>query len=268
MSADLELRRHGDAALATLIYLPGLHGDWTLISSFRQAAEGRVHYVELTYPRTTTQSLAEVAQAVLTELATQGITHGWLLAESFGSQVAWAILQEIQTPNVKQPTRFTPDGLILAGGFVRHPVISGVRMARVVCANTPPWSLRLFLWAYSKYARLRHRRAPETLRDIAEFAVRRQITGDREAMAHRLSLIAAADFRDLARNVLLPVFSLTGFWDPIVVWWPVRSWLRRECPGWRGDRMLFRADHTVLATQPEASVKQVLEWMGSSHEPI
>ena len=87
--------------------------------------------------------------------------------------------------------------------------------------------------------------------------------GDREAMAHRLNLIRHADFRELARAAHLPVFSLAGFWDPIVPWWPVRRWLHRECPGWSEYRMLYRADHTVLATQPEASVKQVLEWMGT-----
>ncbi len=258
----MELRRHGDATLPALIYLPGLHGDWTLISSFRQAVEGRVHFVELAYPRAVTPSLADLARAILTGLQAQGITTGWLLAESFGSQVAWAMLQEIQSPGLHGAVQFTPAGLILAGGFVRHPVIPGVRLAKVFCAETPPWFLRLFLWVYPKYARFRHRRAPETLRDIAEFVVRRQTPGDREAMAHRLNLIAAADFRALARTTRVPVYSLTGFWDPIVFWWPVRAWLRHECPALRGDRLLFWADHTVLATQPDASAQQVLAWMG------
>lgn len=256
------LRTHGEPTLPTLIYLPGLHGDWTLISSFRAAIAGRVRFVEFAYSRNATLSLDDYAHEILAALAAQGVTHGWLMAESFGSQVGWAILQALQNPPAEVSPQFTVDGLILAGGFVRHPVIVGVKLARFVSANTPPWLLRLFLWAYTHYAHFRHRRAPETLQDIGEFAVRRQTPGDREAMAHRLDLIAAADFREVARATLLPVFSLIGFWDPIVPWWPVRTWLRRECSGWRGDRMLYRADHTVLATQPEASVRQVLEWMG------
>ncbi len=261
MSDRLELRVHGAAALPTLIYLPGLHGDWTLISSFRAAIKGRVRLVEFVYPRTTAWSLDDYAQEIVDALAAQGITRGWLLAESFGSQVAWAILQMAQKSTAKAPQQFNAEGMILAGGFVRHPIIVGVKLARGVCARMPPWVLGLFLWAYPRYARFRHREAPETLRDIDEFVARRRVPGDREAMAHRLTLIGNAEFRELARATRLPVFSLTGFWDPIVPWWPVRRWLRRECPGWRGDRMLYRADHTVLATQPEASVKQVLEWM-------
>ncbi|HTH46669.1 MAG TPA: alpha/beta hydrolase [Candidatus Limnocylindria bacterium] len=262
MSDRLELRVLGAAALPTLIYLPGLHGDWTLMGSFRKAIEGRVRLVEFAYPRTTAWSLDDYAQQIVTALAAQGITRGWLLAESFGSQVAWAILQAAQNATSKVPQGFTAEGMILAGGFVRHPVIGGVKLARGVCAWIPPWLLGIFLWAYPKYARFRHRQAPETLRDIDEFVRRRRVPGDREAMAHRLNLIGNAEFRELARATRLPVFSLTGFWDPIVLWWPVQTWLRRECPGWCGDRMLYRADHTVLATQPEESVKQVLEWMG------
>jgi pimeloyl-ACP methyl ester carboxylesterase len=251
MSEVLQLRAHGREDLPTLVYLPGLHGDWTLIGSFRRAMEGKVRFVEVTYPRTTAWSLDDYAHEVRSALKGQGIARGWLLGESFGSQVAWATLAQ----------GFEADGLILAGGFVRHPFIWGVDRARAVCSDAPPWILRILLWAYPRYARFRHRRAPETLADIAEFVRRRQELGDREAMAHRLGLIAEADFRRTANSTKLPVLFLTGFWDPIVPWWPVRSWLRRGCPGWRGDRVLFRADHTVLATQPDASAKQMLEWM-------
>ena len=31
MPEKLEIRIHGDASRPTLVYLPGLHGDWTLI---------------------------------------------------------------------------------------------------------------------------------------------------------------------------------------------------------------------------------------------
>jgi pimeloyl-ACP methyl ester carboxylesterase len=255
MTERMELRVHGPANLPTLIYLPGLHGDWTLVGSFRRAVEGRVRFVEFAYPRTAAWSLHDYAREVYDALQAEDITHGWLLAESFGSQVAWAMGR-------LDPSSFATAGLILAGGFVRHPFIGGVKLARRFCAGAPPWMLRALLWAYPKYARFRHRRAPETLADIAEFVRRRQEPGDREAMAHRLNLVATADFREVARSVRVPVFFLSGFWDPIVPWWPVRSWLPRECPGWRGDKVLFRADHTVLATQPQASARQVLAWMG------
>jgi hypothetical protein len=39
------VRVHGSPALPTLIYLPGIHGDWTLASSFRAGMSGKVCFV-------------------------------------------------------------------------------------------------------------------------------------------------------------------------------------------------------------------------------
>jgi hypothetical protein len=52
MSEQLQMRIYGDVSLPALVYLPGLHGDWTLIPSFRNALEMKVRFVEMTYPRT------------------------------------------------------------------------------------------------------------------------------------------------------------------------------------------------------------------------
>src|SRR3989454_8807092 len=93
MTEDLKMRVHGDALLPTLVYLPGMHGDWTLVSSFRAAIAGRVRFVEFAYPRTVTWSLDDYAAAIEEALLANGIERGWLLGESFGSQPAWAIIQ-------------------------------------------------------------------------------------------------------------------------------------------------------------------------------
>jgi hypothetical protein len=87
----LQIRVHGSPNQPVLIYLPGLHGDWTLVGSFRAALAGRVRFIEFTYPRTTSWSLADYGAQVEAALIQQGITCGWLLGESFGSQVAWAV---------------------------------------------------------------------------------------------------------------------------------------------------------------------------------
>ena len=145
----LELRVHGESSLPTLIYLPGLHGDWTLIGSFRRALGGRVRFVEATYPRTLTWSLADYAAAVEAELLANDIQRGWLLGESFSSQVAWAMVGKTGAAE----TRFNSEGLILANGFVRHPVIWGVGLAKSVCTDVSLTSLTRFLYLYAKYAR-------------------------------------------------------------------------------------------------------------------
>ena len=120
MVEKVELRIHGESSRPTLIYLPGLHGDWTLVGSFRRAMGGEVRFVEVTYPRTVTWSLEDYAAGVEAGLAAAGITGGWLLGESFGSQVAWALVAR---------GRLTIRGLVLAGGFVRHPARWAVHLA-------------------------------------------------------------------------------------------------------------------------------------------
>src|SRR5436190_14992099 len=109
MAEELQIRVHGDTSLPTLIYFPGLHGDWTLIGPFRQALGGRARFVEITYPRTLTWSLDEYAFAIEDTLARQGIERVWLLAESFGSQIVWPLLAR---------RKMQIEGVILAGGFV------------------------------------------------------------------------------------------------------------------------------------------------------
>ncbi|HTV76376.1 MAG TPA: hypothetical protein VMD57_05190, partial [Candidatus Baltobacteraceae bacterium] len=164
MESDIQLRVYGDASLPTLIYLPGLHGDWTIIGSFRKAVEGKVRFVELTYPRTLVWSLDDYAAVIETALAQNGITGGWLLGESFGSQVLWALVQR---------GKFPAHGVILAGGFARHPMRWLVRLAER-CAGKIPLRLAIMLiFGYAKFARFRYRSSPETLNDIDEFIKRR-----------------------------------------------------------------------------------------------
>jgi len=60
----LRIRIHGDVGKPTLIYLPGLHGDWTLVTRFRLAIQDRYRFVEFTYPRTLEWSLEDYAEAI------------------------------------------------------------------------------------------------------------------------------------------------------------------------------------------------------------
>ncbi|MBI3849030.1 MAG: alpha/beta hydrolase [Verrucomicrobia bacterium] len=259
---QLQLRIHGDASLPTLVYLPGTHGDWTLVTSFRLAMAKRVRFVEFTYPRTVTWSLDDYAAAVEAELLANGIQRGWLLGESFSSIVAWAMIGR----NSGGENRFQIKGLILTNGFVRHPLPWGARLAKRFCAGVSLTWLTRFLYLYAKYARFRHRHAPETMASIKEFIARRTDL-DRCAAAHRLGLIAENDLRDVARRTHLPVYYLAGMVDPIVPWYHARWWLRRNCPGYRGGKTVWRADHNVLGTAPKTSANQVVSWLNETREP-
>ncbi len=275
MPEELQLRIHGDASLPALVYLPGLHGDWTLVTSFRLALAGRVRFVEFTYPRTLTWSLEDYANAIEAALLEQGITQGWLLGESFGSQIVWPLLgrarNEVRgvsvdvSPSLFAPrtSHFTPDGVILAGGFVKHPFKFGVRAAGQFSHGVSLTWLTRLLFFYAKYARFRHRQAPETLASIQEFVARRTEL-DKQTAVHRLHLIAANDPREIARQVRLPVCQLSGLFDPVVPWPFVRPWLKRNCPGYHASNIIWKADHNVLGTAPKAAAEQVRQWMNSA----
>ena len=251
MTESLELRIHGDAALPTLIYLPGLHGDWTLVGSFRRAVSGRVRFVEMTYPRTLAWSLDDYGREIETALAERGISRGWLLGESFGSQVLWSLVGRC---------RFQADALVLAGGFIRHPMQWGVRVAERVCGGIPLGLVTRLLFGYAKVARFRYRHSPETRANIHEFIARRT-EADRAAAVHRLRLIAQSDPRPVARNAQMPVYALSGLIDPIVPWFCVRPWLRKNCPRLQEYTVIMSADHNVLGTGTQAAAAQVLRWM-------
>lgn len=256
---ELEVRLHGDRSRAVLVYLPGLHGDWTLVHSFRAALGGRVCFVELTYPRTLEWSLDQYAEAIDAALGSRGIRRGWLLGESFGSQLVWPLIARRARLGRQA---FEPAGVILAGGFVRHPIPWGVRGAARFLSMAPWNSIQRGVRLYRWYARFRHRRAPETLAGIDEFVARRT-QADLQAAVHRLWLIALADPRPTARSAAVPIWYLAGLVDPLVPWPWVRNWLRRESPAYRGGKTFWCADHNVLATAPAAAARQVLVWMAA-----
>ena len=262
MSEEIDIRVFGDAALPTLIYLPGLHGDWTLIPAFRAALMGQVRFVEITYPRTTTWTMTEYGRAIHSALVDSGITSGWLLAESFGSQPAWELtsLTEQAAKSAGLTDSFRVEGLILAAGFVKHPWTHGPGILRRVGRHLPTSVYRMMISVHSAYLRVHHRRLPEAVVAAREFAARRTAL-DREAMRHRLALLDGYDPRTVARATNVPVYYLAGAIDPPVPWPLVRRWLRQNCPGYRGGKTVWLANHNVLATAPATCARYVLAWM-------
>ena len=253
----LQIRIHGDAGQPTLIYLPGLHGDWTLVGGLRRALRGRVRFVEITYPRTLTWSLEDYAAETEARLAGNGISRGWLLGESFSSLVVWTLVAR---------SNFDVQGIILAGGFARHPMQWGVRLAERICGGFSLALLARIMFAYAKLARFRYRHSPETLADIGEFVARRT-EPDRQAAKHRLRLVAQCDPRAIVEGIQVPVYALSGLLDPIVPWFLVRPWFRRRCPALRDYKIIGQADHNVLGTGPEASASHILQWMKDAAQP-
>jgi len=252
----LELRIYGEPsrarALPTLVYLPGMHGDWTLIGGFRSAVLGKVRFVEMAYPRTLTWSLDDYAAAIEEALLAQGITRGWLLGESFGSQPLWKLVAR---------GKFQAQGVILAGGFVRYPGQWVMQLLEKIFGGMPMgFFVRAVFW-YAKFARYRYRKTPETVAGIDEFLARRRTEADRDAARHRVHLVAQNDPRATVMALQVPCYALSGFLDGLVAWPRVRRWLRKNCPTFREFVVVRGADHAVLNTGVRESAKRVLEWV-------
>jgi pimeloyl-ACP methyl ester carboxylesterase len=257
---DVQFRVHGDAHLPTLIHLPGLHGDWTLLGPFRAALGGRARFVESTYPRRLDWSLEDYAGAIEAALLEHGINSGWILGESFSSLVAWQFLARQQAPD--RAAAFKVTGLFLVGGFIRHPWPWAVRFAHSTSRIVSLKLLRFLCQLYGRAARRRYGDCPEVVAELDEFVERRAIEPDRRVITQRYTLIAHSDPRPIARHTTLPVLQLTGAWDPIVPWWQVRPWLRRHCPGHRASRVIWSGGHNVLLSAPRKSADQIMDWVG------
>jgi len=246
---DISIRIHPGAG-PTVIYLPGIHGDWGLIGAFRRALGDRVRFVEFAYSKNevTLEELAAQVHGLLTE---NGVTSGWLLGQSFGSQVAWALMSR----------GFPADGVILAGGFVKHPWPWGARLFQAVL-SVPSGIVNPGYRVYTSIFNALARRGPEEAEELMAFA-RARGTREWKAMSWRLSLIAASDPRAAARGMTKPVHYLGGMLDPLVPWPLVTRWLKRECPGYKGETIFPYADHNVLGSSPRESAERVLAWTGA-----
>jgi pimeloyl-ACP methyl ester carboxylesterase len=63
-----------------------------------------------------------------------------------------------------------------------------------------------------------------------------------------------------AQNTKVPTFAVSGWLDPIVPWFAVRRWLRKNCPALR-DYKIIQGDHAVLVSAPKEAARQILEWI-------
>jgi pimeloyl-ACP methyl ester carboxylesterase len=268
MAEELKIRIHGDRSKPALVYLPGLHGDWTLVTPFRLALKERVCFVEITYPRSLSWNIENYASSIEDELLKRGVVRGWLLGESFGSQITWPLMEKnlpssaLHQTSLRQNS-FKVEGIILAGGFVKHPWKWGPGLLRRIGERTSMKGYGAELRFYSSYMKFRHRRSPEAQAGIEEFAARRTDL-DRQAMRARLQLLDQYDPRPTARQTHVPVHYLAGLVDLLVPWVLVRWWLMRHCPGYRGGKTFCLADHNVLSTAPKGCAEAVVKWMGNA----
>jgi pimeloyl-ACP methyl ester carboxylesterase len=242
----------GPESAATVVYLPGLHGDCTLFGGLRARLAVRFRIVEVAYPRDQDDGLNGLATAVIRALQEAGIRRGTLLAESFGSQVAWAMLHAA-------PTGFQTERLCLAGGFVSHPWPWAVRLTGGFPFGTASPLLAGMVLLFPRIAPWIGESWVGRREAIRRFVAERRRNGDRLAMSRRLRMILDEDLRPTAANTSVPVHQLSGFWDLVVPWWSVDRWLRKHCPGRIGPCRLVNTDHAVLFNRPAVAAMWLAE---------
>jgi pimeloyl-ACP methyl ester carboxylesterase len=225
-----------------------------MVDAFRDSLQGQVRFVEVAYPHTLSWSLQDYAAAVESALLELEVVSVWLLGESFGSQIIWPMVAN---------GAIDVQGVMLAGGFVRHPIPGAARIAESVCRKIPIALVRAMFQFYAAAAWLRFRRSPETIRGIRDYIAKLD-EPCRLAATSRLGLIGRSDPSDIARTMSVSLYALSGALDPVVPWLLVRRWLHRECPALREFKVIWGADHNVLGTAPRAAARQVLKWMAMS----
>jgi pimeloyl-ACP methyl ester carboxylesterase len=210
----------------------------------------------MTYPRTLDWSLEKYAGEIAAHLKSQNIHAGWLLGESFGSQIVWplAALDELKI-----------NGVILAGGFGPHPLRLAVRAMDQILGRISLNLLTNILFGYARLARYRARNSPEALARLNEFLARRTEL-DRQAARHRLRLISKNNPIAHAQKISVPIYALTGGFDPVVPWLSARTWLRKNCATLKEYKVIRQSDHNVLNNASQAAADQVVAWI-QSHDP-
>lgn len=237
-----------------LVYVPGVQGDWTPMHRTGALIAEFSRLVLTAYPRNPAWTLEDHARAVLAVLDHLGLERAHLLAESYGSLVAWQVA-------LLAPQRV--QSIAIAGGFVLSPQRVGAACAAVFHRHGPPWLMEAMVQGYLRWA-TRHSRHPE----IASFrrscfpAIR--APQGWQALANRMRIIARADMRPHLPAIQCPVGYFGGAWDVVV---PVRREIRTLRRG-LGQACRFRAElfprtaHDVLPARPRESAAWIRQWLG------
>lgn len=234
-----------------LVYLPGVHGDWTAQGRARPILSRDFHLIETAYPRIETWSIDDFAAALKDLLDSLGIESTHLVGESFGSLVAWKF-------GIAHPERVR--SFTLVGGFARPPRL-GVAAAAASALRVIPTSMlesAIDLYVAGKSALGQQR---DSFADLGAYPAARTERGQR-AVANRMRIIQKTDFRDQLEMVRFPVRYVGGARDIVV---PVRreiatldTHLPPHCDF--QSELVAGAPHTLIASHPEETAEYISRW--------
>lgn len=246
----------GDPNAPPIIYLPGVHGDWTAQGRARPVLTRNFHLVETAYPRIEYWTIDDFALALKDLLDSLGLDSAHIVGESFGSLVAW----RFGIANPERVRSFT-----LVGGFSSAPRFRVAAAAAAALKSVPTSLLEsaIDLYVAGKSAVGQHRATFGSGAYPATRTLRGQL-----AAAKRMEIIQEADFRDQLQQVHFPVRYVGGARDIVV---PVRreiatldAHLPPHCDF--QSELIAGAPHTLIASHPERTAAQISRWVQAAEE--
>ena len=234
------------------IYLPGIHGDWTPLETAREALSERVRLVEVEYPKEPGWDLKHYADSVQELLASLKADKAHIIAESFGSLVAWEFA-------LREADRI--QSLILVGGFTSTPGVFKTLVAKTGLAVVPT---QFFERAVDLYSQSRGRRKT-VIHDGASgvpYSSLRTPPGH-QAVIKRLAHVQEADYTSELHKMQFPVRYIGGERDRII---PVKreiALLDEALPELSSfeSRLIPGADHMVVSSHPEETASRICDWI-------
>ena len=250
-AAGLVHQATGDPRAPPILYLPGVHGDWTPQVRARSMLSRDFHFLETAYPRIENWSIDDYGHALKELLDGLGIESAHIVGESFGSLVAW----QFGIVNPGRVRSFT-----LVGGFSRPPRFRVAAAAAAALKSLPTNLLESAIDVYvaGKSAAGERR---ETFKSGAYPATR--TPRGRRATATRMTIIQESDFRDQLKEIDFPVRYLGGARDIVV---PVRreiaTLLARLPPHCDFQSVLVAgAPHAIIVSHPQQTVEHISRWV-------
>ena len=241
----------GNQDAPPIVYLPGVHGDWTPQVAARPLIGRDYHFVETAYPRIETWSIDDYGRALNNLLDELGIEAAHVVGESFGSLVGW----QFGIANPGRVRSFT-----LVGGFAQPPRFRIAAAAAAALTTLPTAllesSIDFYVSGKSALGEFRE------MFELGAYPATRTEQG-RRATANRMRIIQASDFSDQLAQVEFPVRYLGGAKDIVV---PVRreiATLEAKLPPHCDfqSELLRGTPHAMIASHPEQTVDRISRWV-------
>lgn len=242
----------GPVTGAPVIYLPGSHGDPSLIGEARRILRRDVRLLAVTYPRAESWTLEDYSDALEDLMGVLDVDSAHLIGESFGGLIGWEF-------GLTLPRRIR--SLLLVGGFCRPVAGPRIEFARHALAHLPSAILERGANLFGSGGAVLE---DDLLIDWPGGAyVASQNSRPRRAAANRLSILSQSDFSASLGAVRFQVRYVGGGGDTMI---PVR----REA-ALMAARLPFRcgfeseivpgAPHGVLASHAERVCERLTGWI-------